>query len=455
MNEMEMISYNYDKLLRFKQVKKLTEKQLFDLQVVSTILPFKVNNYIINELINWDDIENDPMFTLYFMNKKMLKEDQFNLAADIYRKNLSDSEKNRIIKEIREDLNPHPAKQLSSNVPIFNGKKVEGLQHKYKETCLVFPSAGQTCHAYCTFCFRWAQFIGEKDLKFSTNQSNFHLQYIKAKKDITDILLTGGDPMVMKTGKLRKFIEPFLSPEFDHIKSIRIGTKSVVNFPYRYLSGEDADDTLRLFEEIVKSGKHLAIMAHINHWREMETDAFKLAVNKIKETGAEIRTQSPLLHFINDDPSVWEKMWKEQVKLGLIPYYMFVERETGAEHFFNVSLARAYDIYREALSNVSGLARTVRGPSMSAIPGKVAIDGVIELNNQKYFVLSFIQARNPSWIKRPFLAHYDETSTWLFQLKPAGESGKFFFEDELENLLKQKDFHSDLREQVEDDLAVA
>ncbi|MFH0736094.1 MAG: lysine 2,3-aminomutase [bacterium] len=440
MKKKEMISFSYEKLLNTKQIEKLSPEQLFSLKVVSSVLPFRVNNYIIDELIDWNDIDNDPMFTLYFMNKKMLKENQFNLVADIYNKNLSDIEKKDIISNIRLQLNPHPAKQLSSNVPVYKGKKVEGIQHKYSETCLIFPSAGQTCHAYCTFCFRWAQFVGDTSLKFSTAQSNSHLKYIQSQKNITDILLTGGDPMVMKADKLKHFIDPFLTPEFEHIKTIRIGTKSLVNFPYKYLDNEDSDNILKLFEEIVNSGKHLAIMVHINHWREMQTDAFIQAVKRIKNTGAEIRTQSPILHSINDDASVWSRMWKEQVHLGLIPYYMFVERETGAEHYFNVPLYKAFNIYRDAFAVVSGLARTVRGPSMSSIPGKVVIDGIIEIENKKYFVLNFIQARNPEWIKRPFLAHYDKRATWLFQLKPASKDGKFFFEDELESMYGSNEF---------------
>ena len=70
---------------------------------------------------------------------------------------------------------------------------------------------------------------------------------------------------------------------------------------------------------------------------------------------------------------------------------------------------------------------------MSAIPGKIVIDGVIKIEDKKYFVLNFLQARNPDWIKQPFLAEYDETSTWLFQLNPYG--GKFFFMDELEKMV--------------------
>lgn len=362
----------------------------------------------------------------------MLHSEQLELLQNLYHKTKTPEEKNEIIKKIRAELNPHPAKQMTANVPLLNNKRIKGLQHKYKETCLVFPKSGQTCHSYCTFCFRWAQFIGDDDLKFYTDSSNLHIEYIKQNKEITDILFTGGDPMIMNIAKFKEVISPFLGKEFSHIQNIRIGTKSIVNFPYKFVNDKETPELLNFFEEIIKSGKHLSIMAHINHWIEMESNAFKIAVKNIRNTGAEIRTQSPLLNNINDNADVWIKMWQNQVKLGLVPYYMFIERETGAEKYFNIPLYKAYNIFKDAYKQVSGLCKTVKGPSMSAIPGKVVIDGIIEIDNKKYFVLNFLQARNPEWVKQPFLAEYDETSTWLFQLKPYG--GKFFFSDELAKL---------------------
>ena len=88
-------------------------------------------------------------------------------------------------------------------------------------------------------------------------------------------------------------------------------------------------------------------------------------------------------------------MWRTQVRMGMIPYYMFVERDTGPQDYFAVPLARGYEIFREAYQGVSGLARTVRGPSMSATPGKVCIDGVTEVAGIRVFVLHMIQARDP------------------------------------------------------------
>ncbi len=129
-------------------------------------------------------------------------------------------------------------------------------------------------------------------------------------------------------------------------------------------------------------------------------------------------------------------MWKEQVKLGCIPYYFFVERNTGAEEYFAIPLVEAHDIYRNALKKVSGLSRTVRGPSMSALPGKVAVEGITEVNGEKVFVLTMLQARNPDWVKKPFFARYNDRAKWLTDLRPAFGQEKFFYQDELNEILK-------------------
>ena len=113
---------------------------------------------------------------------------------------------------------------------------------------------------------------------------------------------------------------------------------------------------------------------------------------------------------------------------------MFVERDTGAKHYFRLPLERALQIYREATSQVSGIARTARGPVMSALPGKVAIDGIAEINGQKVFVLSFLQARNPAWCKQPFFARFDPEACWLNDLRPAFGEPEFFFESELRGM---------------------
>lgn len=423
--------YTQRDLDRITAIHHLPSEQRFAMKVVSTVLPFRVNEYVIDELIDWNNIPNDPIFQLTFPQQEMLNPEHFDRIAKLLRAEAPKEEIAQAVAEIRTELNPHPAGQMELNIPrLPGGEQIFGLQHKYRETVLFFPSQGQTCHSYCTFCFRWAQFVGDKSLRMATTEAEKLHTYLRHHKQVSDLLLTGGDPMVMKTKNLIAYLEPLLRPEFDHVQTVRIGTKALTFWPYRFVTDSDADELLNIFERLVAAGKHVAIMAHFNHWRELTTSVCEAAIARIRATGAEIRAQGPLLSHINDDADAWARMWRNQVRLGVIPYYMFVERDTGAHHYFKLPLVRACNIYREALQQVSGLARTARGPSMSAGPGKIEMLGVTDINGEKVMALRFLQGRNPDWTYRPFYAAYDENATWLDDLKPAFGEEKFFFEDE-------------------------
>lgn len=415
---------------KIEPLQKLSAEQRFEMRVVASVLPFRVNQYVIDELIDWDNVPNDPIFQLTFPQRGMLDPADYDLMAQALRDELPRAEITLLARQIQARLNPHPAGQQEMNVPMLDGKPLDGMQHKYRETVLFFPSQGQVCHSYCTFCFRWAQFVGDKELRFASNEATSLHRYLAQDKNITDLLITGGDPMVMKTRHLESYLEPLLQPELEHLQTVRIGTKALTFWPQRFVTDDDAAGLLKLFTKLVKAGKHVAIMAHFNHWREMETPIVREAIRRIRATGAVIRTQAPLVQHINDDADVWVRMWRTQVRLGLIPYYMFVERDTGAKRYFEVPLVRAYEIYREAMQQVSGLGRTARGPSMSAGPGKVEIQSVMEFNGEKVFVLRFIQGRNPDWVQKIFFAKYDENATWFDDLVPAFGEEKFFFTDE-------------------------
>jgi KamA family protein len=420
------------------QIAKLPDEIRFAMRVVTKVLPFRVNQYVIRHLINWENVPDDPIFRLTFPQQDMLTPEHFDRMANLLRSGADDKEIRTLANEIRAELNPHPAGQQDLNVPALDGRPLKGMQHKYRETVLFFPRQGQTCHTYCTFCFRWPQFVGIEELRFSASETRDLHRYIAKHKDVTDLLFTGGDPMVMKTSLLKEYIKPLLQPQFEHIHTIRIGTKSLTYWPYRYVSDSDADDLLRLMERMVNAGKHVAIMAHYNHWQEMKTPIARKAIRRIRDTGAIIRSQSPVVAHINDDTEVWARMWRTQVRLGIVPYYMFVARNTGAGHYFEVPIAKAWEIYHNALLQLSGLGRTVRGPSMSASPGKIEIQGVAEINNEKVFVLRFIQGRNPDWVQRPFFARFDPEATWLNHLRPAFGAKKFFYEDEYQTICERE-----------------
>ncbi|MEL0585836.1 MAG: lysine 2,3-aminomutase [Candidatus Thiodiazotropha sp. (ex. Lucinoma kazani)] len=421
--------YTARDLDRIEQLEQVSESLRFEMKVVSSVLPFRVNEYVIRELIDWERVLDDPMFQLTFPQRGMLSDVHFNRMAMAIRSGMDKQGLQALAKEIRADLNPHPAGQLEHNQPLDeNGELLNGLQHKYRETVLFFPSQGQTCHSYCTFCFRWAQFVGDKALRMATTEADKLYGYLRAHPEVTDLLITGGDPMVMKSRQLKAYLEPLLHPEFNHIQTIRIGTKALTFWPQRFITDDDADELIELLHHLVLAGKHVAIMAHYNHWRELSTDIARAAIRRLRATGAEIRSQGPLLAHINDNAEDWARLWNEQVKLGIVPYYMFMERDTGAHRYFEVPLYKAWQIYRDAMKNVSGLGRTARGPSMSAGPGKVEVQGITMVNGEKVFVLRYIQAREHDRVQQPFFAQYDEQVTWFDQLRPASGQDPRFFE---------------------------
>lgn len=425
-------AYSLSGLRQIPQLQRWDNSLLKEMEVVGEVLPFKVNNYVLDELIDWSNVPNDPIFRLTFPQKEMLHPMQFVEMENVLMKNCSREERKKTANMIREQLNPHPAGQLSHNVPELNGIPLPGIQHKYRETVLFFPAQGQTCHAYCTFCFRWPQFVGMDGMKFAMRETEDLVAYLKQNEQVTDVLFTGGDPMIMRTKILRSYIEPLLKADLPGLRTIRIGTKALTYWPFRFTTDDDADDLLRLFEEVAKKGIHLALMAHFSHPVELETPAVAEAISRIRATGAQLRTQSPVLRDINDSPEVWAEMWKKQVAMGCIPYYMFLPRDTGAKAYFEVPLVEAWEIFRKAYQQVSGICRTVRGPSMSCTPGKIEVLGVSEVSGpsgmEKVIAMRFLQGRNPDWAARPFFAAYSSRATWIDELRPAFGEKKFFFE---------------------------
>src|ERR1700728_490907 len=411
----------------------LGEAERLAVRAVATVLPFRTNEYVVERLIDWDAAPDDPIYRLVFPQSDMLPETDVREISGLLACGAPDAEVRAAAHAVRMRLTPHPAGQLALNIPAVGEEPVPGVQHKYPETVLIFPKQGQTCHAYCTYCFRWAQFVDEPDLKMATDDIARITDYLRQHREVTSVLITGGDPMIMGEAVLRRYVEPLLAPELEHIESIRIGTKSLGYWPQRFVTDPDADETMRLFEEVAAAGKSLAVMAHFSHPRELEPPLLADAVRRIRSAGGIIRTQAPLIRSINDDSGTWAGMWRTQMRMGMVPYYMFVERDTGPQGYFAVPLYRAHEIFRDAYANVSGLCRTVRGPSMSATPGKVCVDGVVEVAGEKVFALHMIQARDPSIVGKPFFARFDPNAIWLSDLEPAFAS-RFPFDTSPEEL---------------------
>lgn len=419
--DMKYIAYNAKNFRKIEYLKYIDPQIIEDIEMVARVLPFKTNNYIVDYLIDWKNYQTDPIYILTFPNKNMLRPEHFERVKKAVKGKASEEEITRIVNEIRLGLNPHPANQ-ASNVPELDGKPLSGSQHKYRDIILFFPSEGQSCHAHCTFCFRWPQFVKDLDLQFSMRDIDLLIEYIRRNRHINEVLFTGGDPLIMSPGTISRYIDKILEAGLSNLKTIRFGTKSLTFWPFTFLPdfNEEAEDMLNIFRKIVDKGYHLAFMAHFNHPNELNNGAVQEAINNIQSTGAIIRTQAPLLRTINDSPKIWSELWKKQVSLGLIPYYMFVERETGPYDYFGIPLARVYKIYQEAIKTSASFAKTVTAPVMSASMGKVQIMGTVDnpVDDERYFILQYVRHRDYTQTFKPFLMKFDESSRWVDQLEP-------------------------------------
>ena len=258
-------------------------------------------------------------------------------------------------------------------------------------------------------------------MQFSMREIEKVIEYIRQNEHVHELLFTGGDPMIMSPATLGQYIDAILDAKLENLEVIRFGTKALSYWPFTFLPdfNDEAEEMLNIFKRITDSGMHLSFMAHFNHHVELDNEVVQEAMVNIRATGAQIRTQAPILKHINDSSEVWAEMLKKQVNQGLVPYYMFIERETGPYEYFQIPLSRAYQIYTEAIRQTGSLGKTITGPVMSAAKGKVQVMGIIEnpLDGMKSFVLQYVRHRDYRETYKPFYVSYDETATWVDQLK--------------------------------------
>jgi len=381
----------------------------------SLVLPFRVNDYVLSELIDWSDIPADPVFQLVFPQPGMLPATHEAALEKVARCEASDRTRIDTVRRIRARLNPHPGGQQELNVPLTDGARLPGVQHKYRETVLYFPAQGQSCHAYCTYCFRWAQFVDDAELRFAARTTDRLVSYLRHHPEVSDVLVTGGDPLMMSAELLRRHLSPLLDVET--VRTIRIGTKAVAYWPARFVTDRDSDDVLRFFEQVTDTGRTLAVMAHFSHGRELTTDLARRALARIRSTGAVVYCQAPLVAHVNDNVAAWTQLWQAESAAGAVPYYMFVARDTGPHRYFEVPLSRAVHLFQQAYQRLPGLARTVRGPVMSAAAGKIVLDGELHLPHGRFFQCRLVQARDPALVGRPFLVRHSESAAWIDGLR--------------------------------------
>lgn len=307
--------------------RKLSENEIAELQEVTGIFVFRSNEYYLS-LINWDD-PDDPI-----------------------RRAIIPS-----VQELQEWGRLDPSDEANYTV-------MPGLEHKYSSTALMLIS--NVCEGICRYCFRKRVFIdSQKDYLRDLPGA---IEYIKRHQEITNVLLSGGDPLVLKPSKIENIIRQL--SEIEHIRIIRLGTKVPAFNPYRIIEQPELLETINRYTTEKRS---IYIMTHFIHPREL-TDTAKKAIGMLQKAGAVISNQMPLIRGVNDKPEVLAQLLAELSFIGVVPYYIFQCRPALGNKAYTVPIEKGYEIIEQAKAMVSGLAKRIRFV-MSHSSGKIEIVG--------------------------------------------------------------------------------
>ncbi|HKQ49000.1 MAG TPA: radical SAM protein [Phycisphaerae bacterium] len=279
-----------------------------------------------------------------------------------------------------------------------------GVQHKYPHTVLLL--CNEVCGAYCRYCFRKRLFMNDNDEV--TNDVSAGIQYIAGNPNVTNVLLTGGDPLLMSTRRLTEIIEALRA--IDHVKIIRIGSKMPAFDPWRLLNDAALQNVLRKYST---ARKRIYLMAHFDHPRELTDEAVD-GIDCFIKCGVICVNQCPLIKGINDDPAVLSDMYRQLSWIGCPPYYLFQGRPTAGNEPYEVPIVRGWNIFREALRHGSGLARRAKY-CMSHETGKIEILAVDDL----HIYLRYHRAKDEKNRGRFMIYKRKDDAYWMDQLEPA------------------------------------
>lgn len=344
-----------------ERVERLSEEERNELRAVVEEYPFRTNDYYLG-LIDWDD-PRDPIRRIAIPSREELEDGGL---CDP-----SDEKRNYVAK---------------------------GVQHKYMPTALCLIS--NMCAGFCRFCFRKRLFkCLEKEATLDISDG---VEYIKQHEEIDNVLLTGGDPLILSTKRLDRILTEMR--RMPHVKVIRIGSKMPAYNPYRILNDPELVDVL---SEHSFPDKRVYLMTHFNHPKELTPQSIK-ALNVLRESGIALSNQTPLLRGVNDDPDVLAALFNQLTYIGVPPYYLFQCRPTIGNRCFSVPLEEGYHIFEEAKVSMSGLAKRAKYV-MSHASGKVEIVGIDnELIHFKYH-----QAREEENLGAFFSMPRNEEARWL------------------------------------------
>ena len=280
--------------------------------------------------------------------------------------------------------------------------KMSGLQHKYSETALIL--ATNKCAMYCRHCFR-KRLVGLQT-KEIIDRFEDAASYIKQNKHINNVLVTGGDPLVLKNNVIERLLS--ILSDIPQLKFIRIGSRAPVTFPSRF---EDRE-LLSTFSKYSRPDRRIYVITQFNHPREITKESIKVVNNLIK-SGVILNNQTVLLKGVNDNPITLANLLDNLVSIGVNPYYLFQCRPVKrVKHNFQVPLLKAIEIVEKAKAQCNGHSKRFKF-IMSHRTGKIEILGIF--NNEVYF--KYHQAKNRKKIGTIFKRKIDKNVSWLSDSK--------------------------------------
>lgn len=278
---------------------------------------------------------------------------------------------------------------------------VPGLQHKYAQTGLLLVT--DRCASYCRYCFR-KRIVGNESDEIAPDFAKVS-EYIRQHPEMSNVLLSGGDPFTLNTHKLHRIMDHLLT--VPNLTSIRFGTKTIAFYPPRF-----ADPELPgFFERILASGKTPVIVAHFDHVGEISEEAVK-NIRRLRAVGVQFLNQAVLLSKVNDDPQILADTFARCHEIGVRPYYLFQGRPVKAASHFQVPLRRGVEIVRGVNQRLSGIQKTFKY-IMSHYTGKIEI---LDLGEDYRLYMRYHQNKHAEKIGKLFSRPYVEGACWLDDL---------------------------------------
>jgi len=393
------------------------------------------------DTIDWDNYEEDPIFQLVIPQPGMIDES----VVDEYKPIEDKTDRMDMVVTYRDKTNPHDGKQLL-NRPSFTAddgewEAIDGGQHKYPPVFLLLDKTTQGCFAYCTYCFRHAQVRGDDDMFIQDDVVQVQ-NYWRQHKEITDILMTGGDAGYMPTYRFEAYLRPIMDdPELQHIRTIRIASRALTYEPGVIVS-EQWNDTIKILKEVIDHGIQVIWVAHFSTPKELMNIHTLAAIRRLKGNGIRIRSQSPVMNHIslymdeagNVDIDRTAQNWIDMgnifMMLGITFHSMYCARPTGEHDYFTSPLADMDKVFSKVFKTLPSVGRPTRFITMTSSGGKTSLLGTTTVNGKKAFVLKFNESRNMDWMDTVFLAKYDEKENTIENLLPF-DTDKHFYEDDL------------------------